>query len=563
MVAFRIPGRPGRERMDTPALRKARGAFFTPPELARFVAEWAIRTGGDVVLEPSCGDAAFLLPAANRLRQLGARGDLAERLHGVEIHAASAGAARARLAEGGAGASIAVGDFFDQAPTPLLRFDAVVGNPPYVRYQQFSGEARAKGLQAALAQGVRLTGLASSWAAFTVHAAQFLKHEGRLGLVLPAELLTVNYAAQVRRFLLKRFAKVRLVLFEELVFPGVLEEVVLLLAEGCGGAPSFEVYQARNLADLERIGAGSWVGYAPEGGQKWTPALLPAAALEVYGRLTEGDGFSTLLDWGETYLGAVTGNNDYFTLTRAEAAGRGLGEGELLRISPPGSKHLRGLTFTDAAWESLAREGKRCFLFAPGDKPSKAARAYIAAGEAQGVHLTYKCRNRAPWWRVPLVERPDLLFTYMNHDRPRLVANDARAQLLNSLYGVKLKAGARALGRDLLALSCLNSATLLGAEMVGRAYGGGMLKHEPKEADLLPVPSQAALTAVADDLRALRPQLGKALRASDPMRAVELVDRVLLERHLGLTPAEIAGLRGARDHLFQRRVARGRGERAV
>lgn len=548
--------------MDTPALRKARGAFFTPPALARFIADWAIRSGTDTVLEPSCGDAAFLLPAIDRLRGLGASAKLTDQLHGIEIHDASATSALAHLARHKADGRIAVGDFFDQAP-PAAKFDAVIGNPPYVRYQQFTGDARAKSLQAALAQGVRLTGLASSWAAFTIHASHFLKEEGRLGLVLPAELLTVNYAAQVRRFLLSRFAKVRLVLFEELVFPDVLEEVVLLLAEGTGGAPSFEVYQARNLADLERMCADSWVGYAPSGDQKWTPALLPAAALDVYARLTEGPGFATLLDWGETYLGAVTGNNDFFSLSRTDATKLKLKAGELLAISPPGSKHLRGLTFTQTAWESLASEGKRCFLFAPGPKPSAAARTYIAAGEANGVHHAYKCRVRSPWWRVPLVERPDLLFTYMNHDRPRLITNDADAQLLNSLYGVKLKSAVRAIGRELLPLACLNSATLLGAEVVGRAYGGGMLKHEPKEADRLPVPSAATLEAVADDLRAIRPQIGRALRSTNPQRAIDLVDAIVLERHLGLSASEVAGLRGARDLLFQRRVTRSRSERVT
>lgn len=548
--------------MDTPALRKARGAFFTPPALARFIADWAIRSGTDTVLEPSCGDAAFLLPAIDRLRGLGASAKLTNQLHGIEIHDASATSALAHLVRHKADGRIAVGDFFDQAP-PAAKFDAVIGNPPYVRYQQFTGDARAKSLQAALAQGVRLTGLASSWAAFTIHASHFLKEEGRLGLVLPAELLTVNYAAQVRRFLLSRFAKVRLVLFEELVFPDVLEEVVLLLAEGTGGAPSFEVYQARNLADLERMCADSWVGYAPSGDQKWTPALLPAAALDVYARLTEGPDFATMLDWGETYLGAVTGNNDFFSLSRTDAAKLKLKAGELLAISPPGSKHLRGLTFTQTAWESLASEGKRCFLFAPGPKPSAAARAYIAAGEANGVHHAYKCRVRSPWWRVPLVERPDLLFTYMNHDRPRLITNDADAQLLNSLYGVKLKSAVRAIGRELLPLACLNSATLLGAEVVGRAYGGGMLKHEPKEADRLPVPSAATLEAVADDLRAIRPQIGRALRSTNPQRAIDLVDAIVLERHLGLSASEIAGLRGARDLLFQRRVTRSRSERVT
>ena len=42
---------------DAPGTRKARGAFFTPPELARFVARWAIRFPGDRVLEPACGEA--------------------------------------------------------------------------------------------------------------------------------------------------------------------------------------------------------------------------------------------------------------------------------------------------------------------------------------------------------------------------------------------------------------------------------------------------------------------------------------------------------------------------
>ncbi|PTQ12399.1 SAM-dependent methyltransferase [Sphingomonas oleivorans] len=548
--------------MDTPALRKARGAFFTPSTLARFITDWAVRSPADTVLEPSCGDAAFLAPAVDRLRALGAPVGLDGQLHGVEIHAASAKAATARLAAQNAKVEIAIGDFFDQTPPPK-KFDVVIGNPPYVRYQQFAGDARAKSLQAALAQGVRLTGLASSWAAFTIHASHFLKDTGRLGLVLPAELLTVNYAAQVRRFLLTRFAKVRLVLFEELVFPDVLEEVVLLLAEGRGDAPSFEVYQARNLADLERICADSWIGYVPSGDQKWTSALLPAAALDIYARLTEGPGFTNMLGWGETYLGAVSGNNDWFSLDRAQAAKLGLKSNELLGISPPGSKHLRGLTFTQAAWESLAKEGKRCFLFAPGANPSAAARAYIAEGEAADVHKTYKCRKRSPWWRVPLVDRPDLLFTYMNHDRPRLITNDADAQFLNSLYGVKLKAAVRAIGRELLPLASLNSATLLGAEVVGRAYGGGMLKHEPKEADMLPVPTPVTLEAIADELRAIRPQIGRALRSTKPQRAVELVDTILLERHLGLSPSEVAGLRGARDLLFQRRVTRSRSERVT
>src|SRR5690349_21081750 len=49
--------------IDTAALRKARGAFFTPEPLARYITDWAVRSTSDRVLEPSCGEAAFLLAA--------------------------------------------------------------------------------------------------------------------------------------------------------------------------------------------------------------------------------------------------------------------------------------------------------------------------------------------------------------------------------------------------------------------------------------------------------------------------------------------------------------------
>jgi len=443
---------------------------------------------------------------------------------------------------------------------PSDRYDAVIGNPPYVRYQSFSGEARARSLEAALRQGVRLTGLASSWAAFTVHASSYLKPEGRLGLVLPAELLSVNYATEIRRFLLKRFGKVRLVLFEDLVFPGVLEEVVLLLAEGMGGADRFEVFQARNISELPKAAIDtSWTGYAPIADEKWTSALLSSEALELYRQVTTRPSFEVLLDWGETYLGAVTGNNDYFTLSREKAKELKLREGELIRISPPGSRHLRGLTFSEAGWERLARDGEPCFLFAPRERPSVAAQRYIDKGERAKVHKAYKCRMREPWFQVPMVPKPDFLFSYMNHDRPRLTRNGAGAHLLNSLYGVRLNSTRRKLGQETLHMASLNSVTLLGAEVVGRSYGGGMLKHEPKEADLLPMPSEGVLEQAAPRLKLLQPQIAAALRGPDITKAIEMVDRVLLQDVLGISAPHLAVFRKARDLLFQRRVTRGKG----
>lgn len=149
------------ELEDSLALRKARGAFFTPAALADFVSRWAIRTPVDTVLEPSCGEAAFLTSAATRLDELHSPRTRPQ-LEGIEIHEPSAQAAARLVKATGRAASIRVDDFFE-VPSKR-RFDVVIGNPPYVRYQDHSGAARLASRRAALRGGVGLTGLASMWA---------------------------------------------------------------------------------------------------------------------------------------------------------------------------------------------------------------------------------------------------------------------------------------------------------------------------------------------------------------------------------------------------------------
>lgn len=540
---------------DTPALRKERGAFFTPDEITRFVVNWAIRTSRDRVLEPSAGDAAFLVAAVDRLRTLAPVGNSRPAVDGVEIHAHSARVADKRVRDAGGKARILHSDFFAVEPNPT--YHAVIGNPPYIRYQDFSGEARARSREAALRGGVSLTGLASSWAAFTVHSAMFLQRGGRLGLVLPAELLSVNYAAPVRRFLFSRFREVELVLFDEQVFPEAEADVVLLLADGYleGPAEHATIRQSKNAADLVSLGSGQiWRPTDPAA--KWTSSLIDPKAIEPMHELLQRDVFTRLESWGDTTLGIVTGNNKYFTLSPQRVKELGLRRNELLRLSPPGSSHLRGLELSSALLTKLGREGHATYLFYPSDPPSPEAAAYIEDGHRTGVDSAYKCRVRRTWYQVPLVPAADLLLTCMNADTPRLTANEAGARHLNSVHGVYLAEQHRKLGRELLPLASLNSVTLLHAEIVGRAYGGGILKIEPKEADLWAMPSAALITSRADALRAIKGAVADLLTEGKLLDAVEMVDKIILQGHGEITTKQVKHIRQARAELAHRRTMR-------
>lgn len=183
---------------------------------------------------------------------------------------------------------------------------------------------------------------------------------------------------------------------------------------------------------------------------------------------------------------------------------------------------------------------------------SDAARSYVQAGHAAGVHLAYKCRVRSPWYRVPLLAPADLLLTCMNADTPRLVTNRAHAHHLNSVHGVYLGAEHAALGRDLLPLAALNSVTVLHAEMVGRAYGGGVLKIEPREADRWLVPAPELVAARAAPLRAVRRAVAGLLARGRLLDAVALVDDALA------LDTDLESVRAARNSLASRRAVRSR-----
>ena len=540
--------------------RKARGAFFTPPEIADFLCAWAIRDKSDArVLDPTCGEAVFLQAAADRLIGQGrVAAELASQLVGFDVHAESLLRASTLLRQEDAGATLRQVDFFSVVSPGIVGaefgpFDAVVGNPPFVRYQDHRGAQRSRAVAAALLQGVRLSGLASSWAAALVHAASFLKPDGRLAMVLPAELLTVSYAEPVRRWLSQRFGRVTLVMMERLQFGDAQEKVLLLLAQGMGGCDTFGLAYVDDSGALRTLEIGEDTSVIPIGG-KWTELFLPTGTRRLYSDVCEHS-FSRLADYGTVGLGTVTGANGFFTLSEAERLQWRIREADVLPICPPGGRHVRGVRFSERDWGDLRDGGESVWLLCPREAmPHAAVEEYIKHAAALGVNEGYKCRIRSPWWRVPTAAPPDLLFTYMSHQFPRMADNAARVRILNSLHGVWFGADVPRSARTQLPLLALNSVTLLGAELNGRSYGGGVLKLEPREAASLPVPRAEDLAAASARLSKCRGRLLGSLRSGRWTNVLKAVDEALLGETLGIDGPQIQALQDAAVLLRTRRL---------
>lgn len=502
MVARMIPN-----TVETAAELKARGAFYTPAALTRFMTTWAIRTPADTILEPSCGDGAFVEAVVARLHELG--GDEGG-LVGVEREPSEAQKAR-RLAPA---ADIRAVDFFDLDPGDVPAQDVVVGNPPYIRYQSFIGADREKALARTRGQGVELSGLASSWAHFVIHAAGFLKSAGRLALVVPAELLHTDYAEPVRRFLLQRFSSVTVIAFDYMVFGDAQVDAVILLAAN-DVESGLRVIRVKRDSDLEGLTIPTYAAADIVGTGRWSGAIDPSAS-GVYDRAVSSTATRRLGDWARVDIGFVTGANAYFVLSPDDAKAAGLPANVLTPVvSRP--REVRGLEVADIEQQLLLD------LAGVTDLDPATVR-YLQTGVQRGINQRYKARMRKPWYAVPLPrQRPDALIPYMAHFGPRLIVNRPGTRNSNLLHGVSLLPGAPPVRA--LAVAICGSMTLLSAEIEGRAYGGGVLKLETREAERLRIPDFGVAAAAR-----LERQFGIAdalIRKGEIRSAAKIADDVL------------------------------------
>jgi hypothetical protein len=206
----------------TPRSRDERhryGQHYTPGEVARLLAAFAVRSSDDLVLDPSCGDGRLLEEAIKLKRQLAGRrltnSSTPCEVFGIERSESAAMVARCTSA------SVAVADFFDVDPgaslnksmSLRLQFDAIIGNPPYIR-QEVIGPNDKRRIEARLARDraaspeffwPRWSGRSDIYVYFFAHSIRFMKEGGRLVFLTASSWLDAGYGAPLREFLLNNF----------------------------------------------------------------------------------------------------------------------------------------------------------------------------------------------------------------------------------------------------------------------------------------------------------------------------------------------------------------------
>ena len=117
---------------------KLRGGYYTPQPIADFITHWALEGSCESILEPSCGDGSFLASIQKEVSNNCAGSEL--EVLGVELETEESKKAEQY------DFPIVNDDFFtyySQAIEGKRTYDAIVGNPPFIRYQNFDEKYRS------------------------------------------------------------------------------------------------------------------------------------------------------------------------------------------------------------------------------------------------------------------------------------------------------------------------------------------------------------------------------------------------------------------------------------
>lgn len=487
--------------------QKLRGGYYTPQNLADYVTKWVLGKKPKHILEPSCGDGVFIQALVNN------NCDPSIELSCFELFDVEASKALERCKLNNlSNASVTEGDFLVWANKQLKKkepkFDGVLGNPPFIRYQFLEKNFQEQAQLVFEQLNIKFTKHTNAWVPFLLSSLALLKQGGRMGMVIPSEISNVMHAQSLRSYLGNICSKIVIIDPKEIWFEGTLQGAVIILAEkkkdlneisqgvGIVNVNGFDFLQ--DDPDLLFEGTNCINGETVEG--KWTKATLNINELELINKIIAHPNVHQFKNIAKVDVGIVTGANKYFLVDNETVKSH-----KLERFAHPmfgRSQHCPGIVYDEIQHIENQNKGLPTnFLYIDEEYEnlSENIQNYIRLGEIEEYHKRYKCRIRKPWFKVPSVYSTEIGMLKRCHNAPRLIHNKVGAYTTDTAYRLT----STFTSAENLVCSFLNPLTVITAELEGRFYGGGVLELVPSEIEKLYIPIIDGLEHNVDEINQL------------------------------------------------------------
>lgn len=524
---------------------KVSGSYYTPECLARFAGQYVRKICNKdrelKILEPSCGDGAFLSVIYDELNN-----GAGLEVHAVEINNNAMDNARNIKPPIGVKVVYYVGDFLEHHATLAGDYDVIIGNPPYISYRHLTDRQMKLCREIHDSNNLSSNRIRNIWTSFLVGSVNLLSDDGVIAFVLPSELLQVQYATELQNMLLDNFSRIDIFTFTKIIFEGLEQDTILVVATKKSDKKG--LYFA-SISSMSQLDTNTYF-MEPHSNErfKWNCHTLSKLELLLVEEIA--DMFPSLGNMSSMATGIVTGADKYFVLS-ADAVAKHSLERFVIPIIKSAAHVGSAIEIDNALIEDIKAAGFPSHLldlsnFAGGED-DPAVCEYIAMMYDSKVSTRHKCSQREPWYVVPNLWSSELVFFKRAHKFPKMLINTSSTLVTDSAYRISLREEYD--GKSVVR-SFYNSLTLLLAELEGRSYGGGVLEVTPNECRKLRIPYQHISTRRFDQFKY------RCKCSTDLAQIIIENDRLLLQKAGRLSASTVAHLQRIREKLMARRLGK-------
>lgn len=398
---------------------KSFGQYFTMPSVANFMCSWAC-TNANSMLDPAVGNSVFL----NATHKVNPKC----LLRGFEIDET--------ILNYFGNPTNATIDNSDYLLTDWhSKYDAIVCNPPYNRFQAVSN--RNEIIDTIYAHtGIKYSGYTNLYILFLIKSIFQLSENGRLAYIIPTEFLNSKYGTAIKQKLIDERLLTVIINFKndsEMFFNATTTCCILLLDHNPKDQILFYTLESVNELELLNIGVVSnnclavdYNDINPE--DKWR-TYLNQEECQDYANLTDVAKFCKIS------RGIATGANDFFCMSKSKIEKLHIPQVALTECVCK-SADIKSTIFTKADFQSLAQKDKTVYLLDIHEGCEKGLEDYIADGVAHSINKKYLLSCRNPWYTMEQKPIAPIWVSTASRDGLKFIRNLANVNSLTTFHSV-------------------------------------------------------------------------------------------------------------------------------
>ncbi|MCS7063509.1 MAG: N-6 DNA methylase [Methylacidiphilales bacterium] len=484
------------------------GQVWTPQPIAEIMAEYVLADQSSTVFDPAVGEGVFFRVA----KKIAERDRFKINLVGMEIDELALKKAIASGLDSQDLHDVSIGDFI--LSPPQTKFSAIIANPPYVRHHRIDKDKKKEiRRQSERIIGKPIDGRAGLHVHFLIRSLTLLAEDGRLSFIVPSDICEGRFAEVLWQWIASNFAIEAVLTFDAASSPFPHTDINPIILFIRHSPPKNDFIWARCKTVRYDI-LKRWVlsGFSESDSSELYSVRRKTeegikTGLSRFPHLSRGGStYYVLADFAQVRRGIATGANDFFFMTLDRMYSLGLSQEYFVR-SIGRTRDVPGEEIDEELLSTLEEQGRPTWLLSLGDicmdQLPAALVNYLNEGELKGLPNRPLIAQRKPWYKMERRDPPPILFAYLGRRRCRFIKNNAGIVPLSCFLCLYPFVRDDELIERLC--SALNHPdTLANLSLVGKSYGGGAIKVEPRLLERLPIPDH-----VVDkfDLRVCKPSI--------------------------------------------------------